>query len=206
MKMKTLGQTSLKVTEICLGTMTFGEQTSREDAFNQMDYAIDAGINFFDTAELYSIPPKAETYGATETIIGEWFKARGSRDKVILASKMVGRDEERLWFRNGNPSEVNKTQVIEAVDKSLQRLQTDVIDLYQIHYPDRPTSGFGANPTSYRTPKPTAENAVEVQLDALAHVIKQGKVRYIGLSNESSWGVMKFLHEADKPTNSLQTI
>jgi aryl-alcohol dehydrogenase-like predicted oxidoreductase len=198
MKQKTLGRTPLKVSEICLGTMTFGEQTDRPDAFAQMDHAIDAGINFFDTAELYAIPPKATTYGATEVIIGEWFKARGTRDKVVLASKIVGRSPIMRWFRDGDEAEINKQQVIEAVDKSLKRLQTDVIDLYQIHWPDRATSGFGSNPTHYQTPKPVIENAVEAQLEAMDHVIKQGKVRYIGLSNESAWGVMKFISEAER--------
>ena len=149
MEYRRLGRTDLNVSLICLGTMTWGQQNTEADGHAQMDYALDQGINFFDTAELYSIPPRPETQGSTERIIGSWFKARGSRDKVILASKVVGRSDN-TWFRDdGSKAELSRAQIEEAVNKSLKRLQTDYIDLYQIHWPDRPMP-WGSNPTIFR--------------------------------------------------------
>lgn len=192
-----LGRTDLSVSNICLGTMTWGEQNTEAEGHAQMDYALERGINFFDTAELYSIPPKAETSGSTERIIGSWFKARGNRDKVILATKVVGRSTN-TWFRDdGSPSELNRKQIEEAVNKSLKRLQTDYIDIYQLHFPDRSVSIFGSNPTIFRdTRGETPENPIPEILDVLHDLVKAGKVRHIGVSNESPWGLMSFLHHA----------
>ena len=195
MEYRRLGRTDLNVSLICLGTMTWGQQNTEAEGHEQMDYAFDQGINFFDTAELYSIPPRAETQGSTERIIGSWFKARGSRDKVILASKVVGRSDN-TWFRDdGSKAELSRTQIEEAVNKSLKRLQTDYIDLYQIHWPDRPMP-WGSNPKIFRHQEgkthPIAET-VEIMTD----LVKAGKIRHFGLSNESAWGTMTFLKHAD---------
>lgn len=198
MDYRRLGRTDLKVSAICLGTMTWGQQNTEVEGHEQMDYALDQGVNFFDTAELYSIPPTAETQGSTERIIGTWFKARGNRDKVILASKVVGRSAND-WFRDDKgPTRVNRRQVEEAVDKSLKRLQTDYIDLYQIHFPDRPMA-WGSNPTRFNHAAFTQaedETPIAEQLDAFADIVKTGKIRHLGLSNESAWGTMNFLAEA----------
>lgn len=204
-----LGRTDLDVSVIGLGTMTFGEQNTEAEGHAQMDAARDRGINFFDTAELYSIPPKPETQGSTERIIGTWLASRRCRDKVIIATKAVGRTS-MPWFRKeGVPGRVTRAQLQEAIDCSLARLQTDYIDLYQLHWPDRPTP-FGANPTRYRpsdySGEPPAgsergkvegdDEPIHAQLEALDHFVKAGKIRHIGLSNESAWGVMTFLGEA----------
>ncbi|WP_332699060.1 aldo/keto reductase [Bosea sp. (in: a-proteobacteria)] len=198
MEYRQLGRTDLKVSAICLGTMTWGQQNSEAEGHEQMDYALAEGVNFFDTAELYSIPPKPETQGSTERIIGNWFKARGNRDKVILASKVIGRSAND-WFRDDKgPTRVNRRQIEEAVDKSLKRLQTDYIDLYQIHFPDRPMA-WGSNPTRFGKTafEPAAdETPIAEQLDAFAAIVKAGKIRHLGLSNESAWGTMRFLAES----------
>jgi aryl-alcohol dehydrogenase-like predicted oxidoreductase len=190
-----LGRTGLTVPLICLGTMTFGEQNTQEEGFAQMDYALDHGIDFFDTAEIYAIPPRAETSGATETIIGNWFKARGNRDKVILASKVAGRSPMNWLRAEGNGPRVNKVNIDEAIESSLKRLQTDYIDLYQIHWPDRRINLFGG--WSY---KDYADDysAFEDVLAALDVWVRKGAIRHIGLSNESPWGVMRFVEEAQR--------
>lgn len=194
MEYRRLGRTDLNVSLICLGTMTWGQQNTEAEGHAQMDYALDRGINFFDTAELYSIPPKAETQGSTERIIGSWFKARGNRDKVILASKVVGRSEN-TWFRDdGAPAELSRKQVEEAVNKSLKRLQTDYIDLYQIHWPDRPMP-WGSNPTIYRHQEGDSHPIGET-VEIMTDLVKAGKIRHFGLSNESAWGTMTFLKHA----------
>ncbi|WP_414472714.1 aldo/keto reductase [Microvirga sp. M2] len=195
MQYRRLGRTDLNVSLICLGTMTWGQQNTEADGHEQMDYALDQGINFFDTAELYSIPPRPETQGSTERIIGSWFRSRGARDKVILASKVVGRSDN-TWFRDdGSKAELSRRQIEEAVNKSLERLQTDYIDLYQIHWPDRPMP-WGSNPTIYKhqdgDSHPIAET-VEIMTD----LVKAGKIRHFGLSNESAWGTMTFLRHAE---------
>ncbi|HEX2135505.1 MAG TPA: aldo/keto reductase [Microvirga sp.] len=195
MQYRRLGRTDLNVSLIGLGTMTWGEQNTEAEGHAQMDYALDRGINLFDTAELYSIPPKPETQGSTERIIGSWFKRRRTRDKVILATKVVGRSE-MTWFRDGGiPAELSRTQIEEAVNKSLRRLQTDYIDLYQLHWPDRPMS-WGANPVVYRH-QDGPSHPIEEILGHLGELVTSGKVRHVGLSNESAWGTMTFLKQAE---------
>jgi aryl-alcohol dehydrogenase-like predicted oxidoreductase len=195
MRYAKLGRTGLDVSRVCLGTMTFGDQNTKAEGFAQMDYAVEWGINFFDTAELYPVPPKAETQGGTERIIGDWMMERGCRDKIILATKVLGRSQMN-WFREGgHPCELTRAQIREAVDKSLQRLKTDYIDLYQIHWPDRPVAQFGSHSTIFRAVE-GPENPIPEILEALDEIVKEGKVRFIGLSNESPWGAMTFLHAA----------
>ena len=188
MKFKKLGNTNLDISIICLGTMTWGEQNSQEDAFEQMDYSVSKGINFFDTAELYAIPPKKETYGKTEEIIGNWFKQKKNRNKIILASKIAG--PGLSWIRNGGQN-FSKKKIEEALNNSLKRLQTDYIDLYQLHWPERKTNFFGK--LNYTHKEDDSWNNFEKVLAALEKFIKQGKIRYVGLSNETPWGFSKFL-------------
>jgi len=209
MEYRRLGRTDLKVSVICLGTMTWGEQNTEAEGHAQMDYALEQGINFFDTAELYAIPPKPETQGSTERIIGSWFKARKNRDKVILASKVCGRGGN-TWFRDDkSPTRVTRKQIFEAVDKSLQRLQTDYIDLYQLHFPERPMP-WGSNPTRFARDafgSAADETPIAEQLDAFAEVIKAGKIRHLGLSNESAWGTMRFVADSEaRGTPRVQSI
>jgi aryl-alcohol dehydrogenase-like predicted oxidoreductase len=209
MEYRRLGRTDLKVSVICLGTMTWGQQNTEAEGHEQMDYALDQGVNFFDTAEMYSIPPKPETQGSTERIIGSWFKARGKRDKVILASKVVGRGTSD-WLRDDkSPTRVTRKQVFEAVDKSLQRLQTDYIDLYQLHFPERPMP-WGSNPSRFSKAayeRAADETGIAEQLDAFAEVIKAGKIRHLGLSNESAWGTMRFVTDSEvRGTPRVQSI
>jgi aryl-alcohol dehydrogenase-like predicted oxidoreductase len=195
MEYRRLGRTDLNVSLICLGTMTWGQQNTEAEGHAQMDYALDQGINFFDTAELYSIPPRAETQGSTERIIGSWFKARGTRDKVILATKVVGRSDN-TWFRDdGSKAELSRAQIEEAVNKSLKRLGTDYIDLYQIHWPDRPMP-WGSNPTIFRHQEGNSHPITET-VEIMTDLVKAGKIRHFGLSNESAWGTMTFLKHAD---------
>jgi len=196
MEYRELGRTGIKVSAICLGTMTWGEQNTEAEGHEQMDYAVDHGINFFDTAEMYAVPPRKETQGSTERIVGSWFKARGNRDKIILATKVAGRGPMD-WLRDdGSSTEQSRAQIMEAVDKSLKRLQTDYIDLYQLHWPDRPVSLFGGNGLAYRHVEAETHPIDEI-LDTLTEIVKSGKVRHIGLSNETPWGTMKFLHHAE---------
>ena len=196
MKYRTLGRTDIKVSEICLGTMTWGEQNTEAEGHEQMDYALSEGVNFFDTSEMYAVPPKPQTQGATEKIIGTWFKARGNRDKVILATKVAGRSPMN-WLRDDKSgTEQSRAQILEAVDKSLARLQTDYIDLYQLHWPDRPISLFGGHGLTYKHIE-AESHAIHTILETLAEIVKAGKVRHIALSNETPWGTMKFVAEAE---------
>jgi aryl-alcohol dehydrogenase-like predicted oxidoreductase len=194
MEYRKLGTTDLKVSAIGLGTMTWGQQNTEADGHAQMDYASAEGINFFDTAEMYAIPPKRETQGATERIIGSWFKARRNRNKIILATKIAGRGQSD-WLRDdGATTELSRKQIHEAVEKSLKRLQTDYIDLYQIHWPDRPMRLFGSKFGYEHLDGHT--HPIEQTLEHLNEIVKAGKVRHIGLSNETPWGVMSFLHHS----------
>lgn len=192
---KKLGQTDLKTSLICLGTMTFGEQNTLAEGHQQMDMAIDYGINFFDTAELYAIPPKPETYGATETIIGEWFKQRGNRDKVILASKAAGPGAGWIDHIRGGPR-LNRDHLTRALEASLKRLQTDYIDLYQIHWPERSTNYFGV--LGYQHHAEEQVITIEETLSVLNDFVQAGKIRHIGISNETPWGVMQYLMLSEK--------
>jgi aryl-alcohol dehydrogenase-like predicted oxidoreductase len=196
MNLRKLGRTDLMVSEICLGTMTWGEQNTEAEGHEQMDYAISEGINFFDTSEMYAVPPKPQTQGATEKIIGSWFKARKNRDKVILATKVAGRSP-MTWLRDDKAAtEQSAKQLNEAVDKSLKRLQTDYIDLYQLHWPDRPISLFGSTGLTYKHIEADTHPIHEI-LETLAKIVKSGKVRHIALSNETPWGTMKFIAESE---------
>jgi aryl-alcohol dehydrogenase-like predicted oxidoreductase len=189
MKFKKLGNTDLKVSLICLGTMTWGEQNSQEDAFEQMDYALDKGVNFFDTAEMYAVPSTKESFGKTEAIIGNWFKKRNNREKVILATKVSGPGQ--TWVRGGG-LQYTKENITAALEGSLKRLKTNYIDLYQLHWPERNTNFFGK--LGYKHEKEEKEwNSIESVLEVLKQFVEQGKIRYIGLSNESAWGLSKFL-------------
>ena len=189
MKYTKLGNTNIEVSLICLGTMTWGEQNSKSEAFEQMDYSVEKGINFFDTAELYSVPPRKETFGITEEIIGNWFQEKKCRDKIILASKVVGRSGMK-WFR-GKQTRLNKEQINEALNGSLKRLKTDYLDLYQLHWPDRNSNFFGK--LGYKHEEEEDFISILDQLEVLNELVKSGKVRNIGLSNESPWGLMSFL-------------
>ncbi len=195
MDYRPLGTTDLKVSSICLGTMTWGQQNTEAEGHEQMDYALEQGINFFDTAEMYSVPPKAETQGSTETIIGTWFANRKNRDKVILATKAAGRAPFG-WLRdNHEVTDHTAAQLEEAVNKSLKRLQTDYIDLYQLHWPDRPINLFGGLGYQHIDKPGTPLDEI---LEALDKIVKAGKVRHVGLSNETPWGTMKFLQYAEE--------
>jgi len=188
MNYKKLGNTDLNVSTICLGTMTWGEQNTQEEGFEQMDYALDNGVNFWDTAELYAIPPKKNTYGKTEEIIGNWFKKTKKRDEVILATKVSG--PGLSWIRGGG-NQYDEKNLNKAVEGSLKRLKTDYIDLYQLHWPERKSNFFGK--LGYKHKDESDWNKFEYILTSLDKIIKSGKVRYIGLSNETAWGLSKFL-------------
>ena len=189
MKFKKLGTTDLDVSLICLGTMTWGTQNTEKDAFDQMDYSLAEGVNFFDTAELYSVPPNSDSYGKTEVMIGNWFEKRKNRKKIILASKVAGPGCN--WIRGGKNNFDEKT-IGEAIDGSLKRLKTDYIDLYQLHWPERSTNYFGTREYTVDSDEGTW-NSFESVLEALGKFIKSGKIRYIGMSNETPYGLSKYI-------------
>ena len=187
MNYKKLGNTDVEVSTICLGTMTWGEQNTQNEAFEQMDFALDQGVNFWDTAELYAVPPKEETYGHTESIMGNWFKKTKKRDKIILATKVAG--PSRNYLRNGENSFVGKN-LESALNDSLKRLNTDYIDLYQLHWPERNVNNFGRlGYVHYEN----NWNKFEDVLENLKKYVDNGKIRFIGLSNETPWGVMNYI-------------
>jgi aryl-alcohol dehydrogenase-like predicted oxidoreductase len=196
MEYRELGRTGVEVSTLTLGTMTFGEQNTEAQGHAQMDYALEQGINLFDAAEIYPIPPKAATQGATEEIVGTWLASRKARDKVLIATKVAGRSSVIDWLRDDPMlSRQTPAQMREAIDKSLTRLQTDYVDLYQLHWPDRPIRVFEG--LEYRRLGDDAHNIHEI-LDVLGELVESGKVRFIGLSNETPWGVMSFLKLAEQ--------
>ncbi len=190
-----LGQSDLHVTPICLGTMTFGEQVDEAAAHAILDRAVERGVNFIDTAEMYAVPARAETFGATETILGNWFAARpGLRAKAVLATKVAGPSRGMPWVRDGKG--MTPADIVASCEASLRRLQTDVIDLYQIHWPERHVPAFGMK--YYDPSKETTETPIRAQLEALAGLVRAGKVRHIGLSNETPFGVHEFVRLAEE--------
>lgn len=194
MEIRQLGSSSLAVSPVCLGTMTFGEQTPEADAHAQLDLALERGINFIDTAELYAVPPRAETYGATETIVGNWLKHQ-QRERIILATKVAGPGRSMAWIRGGDLS-FTRANIRAALHASLHRLKTDYVDLYQLHWPDRYQPIFGQ--WQYDPEKERDSTPILTQLAALAELVAEGKIRAIGLSNEQPWGIMQFLRYADE--------
>ena len=203
MEYRKLPNTDVRVSKICLGTMTFGNQNTESEVHEQMDYAFDQGVNFFDTAELYPVPATAETQGETERIMGTWFKKTGKRSEVILASKVAGPGDYTKHIRDN--LSFKKAHIDEAVHKSLKRLQTDYIDLYQLHWPERLTQRFGQRGFVYTPDDPWVDN-FEAVLDALQAHVKEGNIRHVGLSNENPWGIMKFLQAADENRPRMITI
>ncbi|MCB0446346.1 MAG: aldo/keto reductase [Gelidibacter sp.] len=191
MKYTKLPHTDIKVSKLCLGTMTWGNQNTQAEGFEQMDYALDRGINFFDTAELYPVPATKETYAETERIIGNWFEKTGNRDKVVLASKIAGTGDYTAHIRtNGFSPDALK----DAVNQSLKRLKTDYIDLYQLHWPERHTNTFGVR--DYKHVEDGWEDNFNQILHTLDEIIKSGKIRHVGISNEKAWGTMRYLEES----------
>lgn len=197
MRYTRLPHTDIEVSKLCLGTMTWGKQNTKEEGHQQMDFAMEKGINFFDTAELYPIPAEAERYAHTEIIIGEWFKNTGNRDKIVLASKIAGKAPFTKFIRTTG---FKRESIIQAVEGSLNRLQTDYIDLYQLHWPERSTNYFGQRGYQPSTSDHWKDNIHQV-LGTLADLIKEGKIRHVGLSNESPWGTMRYLEESKVHTD-----
>ena len=190
-----LGQSDLRVSPICLGTMTFGEQVDEAEAWRIMDRAVERGVDFFDTAEMYAVPARQATFGATESIIGRWLKARpGMRERITLASKVAGPSRGMPWIREG--SGLSAQDIVRSCDASLERLQTEVIDLYQIHWPERHVPAFGS--MYYDPKKESSLTPIHEQLQALAGLVKLGKIRHIGLSNETPYGVHEFVRLAEQ--------
>ncbi len=188
----TLPNTDIKVSKICLGTMTFGEQNTEAESHAQMDFAFESGINFFDTAEMYSVPGRKETYGSTEKMIGTWFKKTGKRDQIVLASKIAGPNPGLAYIREN--MDFSPASIALSIDKSLTRLQTDYIDLYQLHWPERKTNFFGQR--GYKVQEDAWQDNIHEVLETLQSFIQQGKINHIGISNETPWGIMRFLEES----------
>jgi len=203
MKYTTLPGTDIKVSKICLGTMTFGNQNTEPEGFDQMDLALEKGVNFFDTAELYPVPANAKTQGETERIMGNWFHKTGNRSKIILATKAAGPGAYTTHIRDN--ISFNKKNITEALDNSLKRLQTDYVDLYQLHWPERMTNFFGQRGYFHNPKDPWVENFEEA-LETLDELIKAGKIRQIGISNEAPWGLMRYLELSKKGLPKTITI
>lgn len=205
MKYRKLGTTDIDVSLICLGSMNWGEQNTEQDAHVQLDYAVSKGVNFIDTAEIYPIPPFAESQGRTETYIGTWLKKRKKRDDLIIASKVVGRNPSMSYIRDGKTPYFDRKNIRLAIEGSLKRLQTDYVDLYQLHWPDRNTNYFGKR--GYVHDAKDKSVPIEETLEALQELIKEGKVRYIGVSNETAWGIMEYLRlHREKNLPRIQSI
>ncbi|WP_018954936.1 NADP(H)-dependent aldo-keto reductase [Thioalkalivibrio sulfidiphilus] len=194
MQTRKLGDTDIDVSLICLGTMTWGEQNTEAEAHSQLDYALERGINFIDTAELYPVPPMAETQGRTEAYIGSWLKQRGRRDDLVLASKVCGPGEWVNYFRGG--PRLDRSHMTRALEDSLRRLNTDYLDLYQIHWPARPTNYFGS--LGYVHQEDPDATPIAETLEVLDGFVRAGKVRHIGISNETPWGLMEYLRQAER--------
>ena len=195
MQYNTLGHTDLKVSALCLGTMTFGEQNREAEAHAQLDQALAAGINFIDTAEMYPVPPRAQTQGLTETYIGNWLAKRGRRDEIVLATKVAGPADWLTYLRSGKPR-LDRPNIEAALERSLQRLRTDYIDIYQLHWPDRQTNFFGE--LGYTHPRECYSVPIQETLEVLRDLVACGKIRYIGISNETPWGLMHYLRLAEE--------
>ena len=191
----TLGNTDLKVSKICLGTMTFGEQNTEAEGHEQLDYALEQGINFIDTAELYAVPSNENNQGNTERIIGSWINARKNRDQFVLATKITGPSAGLKYIRN--PLRFNREQITTAIEQSLQRLQTDYVDLYQLHWPERRTNFFGKRGYKHSASDPWENNFLSI-LEIMQDLVKEGKIRHFGVSNETPWGMMNYLQLAEK--------
>lgn len=199
MKYRALGHTDVNVSLICLGSMTWGEQNSKRDAFDQLDFSIENGINFIDTAEMYAVPPRKETYGLTEHYLGEWLSKQHHRQELIIATKVMGRSNRFTYARphlHGGETRLDRQSIMEACDASLARLQTDYIDVYQLHWPDRQVNIFGQLGYQFN-PQDDPIELLE-SLQAMGELVKSGKIRYVGLSNESPWGTMECLRLAEK--------
>ena len=194
MNYTTLPNTNIKVSKVCLGTMTFGEQNSESDAHSQLDYATENGVNFIDTAEMYPIAAREATVGLTEKYIGNWLKKSGKRERLVLATKIAGPNRKMEYIRN--PLDFSKKSIHEAVDLSLKNLQTDYIDLYQMHWPERVMNMFGQRGVS-KIDTQWQDNFFEI-LTIFDGIIKEGKIKHLGVSNENPYGVMKYLHESEK--------
>ena len=193
MEYRTLGDTDLRVSAVCLGTMTWGEQNSEAEAHSQLDYAVERGVNFIDTAEMYPVPPRAGTVGRTEQHLGSWLARRGRREDLVLATKASGPGLDHV--RGGAPS-FDEAGLREALEGSLERLGTDYVDLYQLHWPERRANYFGR--LGYRATDDGPAPRIEATLEALAALVEEGRVRFVGLSNETPWGVMRFLRAAEE--------
>lgn len=193
MEYRTLGNTDLNVSAVCLGTMTYGQQNSESEGHAQLDYALERGVNFIDTAEMYPVPPRAETFTRTESIVGSWL-ARQPRDRVVLATKVAGPRRQMKWIRGG-PEALDRSNIRSAIEGSLKRLQTDYIDLYQLHWPERNVPMFGED--QFDPSQESDAVSIRTQLEVLAELVKEGKVRAVGLSNETPWGVLRFLRLAE---------
>ncbi|MYM65048.1 NADP(H)-dependent aldo-keto reductase [Pseudomaricurvus sp. HS19] len=196
MQYRPLGNSGLQVSEICLGTMTWGQQNSEAEAFEQLDCALDHGVNFIDTAEMYPVPPRAETQGRTEAYIGNWLASRGCRDKVVLATKVTGRGDNNAGMdhvRDG--PRLSKAHIFQAIEDSLVRLRTDYVDLYQVHWPERDANYFGKLDYVHGS-----DDGIDIHetLETLSQLVSDGKVRHIGLSNETPWGVMRYRQLAEQ--------